>query len=111
MADIFDNVDDLREWASRLVRERVPQFIEEHEERRNAETLCESCRKGDNDEVLLLCDECGREDRVACWLAHFFNFFFVLLRSRVPHVLSASQAGGCARGGLVLSNLHRLLRY
>ena len=56
--DIFGSID-LRSWAQQRVQERIPQLIEEHEERVNAATKCQSCHRGDQEEVLLLCDNCG----------------------------------------------------
>ena len=46
--DLFGGVQDLREWASAVVRERVPHIILAHEARR---TVCETCDSGDREEV------------------------------------------------------------
>lgn len=64
--DIFGDVEDLREWASAVVRERVPQLLEAYAEEQVMATVCEVCGSGEEGEVLLLCDNCGLGWHIHC---------------------------------------------
>lgn len=59
-------MDDISSWARERVRENVANLVQKYQHVTDDAIVCNICGKGDNADVLLICDQCNEGFHIYC---------------------------------------------